>query len=290
MEVESTVVVVTGKGGVGKTTVASALVAAAAGRGLRALLVRTDPGGGGSGPGSSTAITAESALSEYLAASTVGRLVHNLAPGPTLELVATATPGLKDLLVLAKVRKLEESGDWDLIAVDAPASGHALGFLSAPAALARLARSGPIHDQATRTESMLRDGSRARALLVSLPEPTPVTEMLELAEHLDERVGLASMGAVVNGLMPPWAGLDVDPVAAAAEAEVELDGQDLVSLRRTATLLAPRRRSQLEQMARIAESFPGPVATLPASFDTVLSPEMRSSLADILDSQMRFSA
>ena len=124
--------VVAGKGGVGKTTVTAVLARAAVRRGLRTLVVELD----GKpalhtlvGDVASQTITAGDALAEYLDTHGLKRVSKRLISSGVIDVVATAAPGIDDIVVLGKVKQLERSGDWDLILVDGPAAGHAITFL-----------------------------------------------------------------------------------------------------------------------------------------------------------------
>ena len=220
--------IVAGKGGVGKTVVSAALARAAAMAGLDTVLVEIDgrasshrsfdtapltyderplwraPGGAAV---HGRSLSADRALAEYLDDHGLGRLGTRLERSGALEVVATATPGLKDLLVLGKIKQLEVAARHDVVVVDAPASGHAVSFLRAPRVLLDLAGAGPIHHQAREAAAMLRDPTRAQVVLVTIPEETPVTEAIETAYALEEDVGVALAPIVVNGVYPPLRGL-----------------------------------------------------------------------------------
>src|SRR3954447_13923932 len=143
----SRVVIVAGKGGVGKTTVTSALAITAARAGLSVLIVEVE---GKSGLASmfnvaalgydemdldtgvrARFLTPDAALIDYLVTHGMKRISKRLAASGALEVVATAVPGMKDILVLGKVKQIEEARTADLVIVDAPAAGHAITFLLA---------------------------------------------------------------------------------------------------------------------------------------------------------------
>ena len=196
------VVIVAGKGGVGKTTVTAVLARAAADRGLRVLVVELDgktalKGLAGDDIGC-LALTPTAALAEYLDTHGLGRVAKRLATSGVIEVVATAAPGIDDIVVLGKIKQLEQSGNYDLIVVDGPAAGHAITFLMAPANLLKLVRSGPIHSQAIDVGQLLTDPGRAQVLLVTLPETTPVNEVIETAAALRNDGGLHLGPVVVN--------------------------------------------------------------------------------------------
>lgn len=197
----SNLVIVVGKGGVGKTTVTAVLARAAADAGLRVLAIELD--------GKSTLaelipdlpvrhISAADSLEEYLIEHGFKRIAKRLASTGVIDVISTAAPGIDDLVVLGKIKQLERSGDWDLIVVDGPAAGHAVTFLTSASGLLDAVRSGPIRNQAEEVLAMLRDPERCRMVLVTLPEATPVNELLELAAVVDQRVGVSCSAIVVN--------------------------------------------------------------------------------------------
>lgn len=190
-----------GKGGVGKTTVTAVLARAAADLGLRVLVVELD--------GKPTLdkvlpdlevrhISAASSLEEYLLDHGFRRIAERLAASGVIDVVGTAAPGIDDLVVLGKIKQLERSGSWDLVLVDGPAAGHAVSFLTSASGLLDAIGAGPVHDQAREVAAMLGDPRRCRVTLVTLPEATPVNELLDTAEILRARVGVTLGTVVVN--------------------------------------------------------------------------------------------
>ena len=222
----SRVLIVAGKGGVGKSTVSAALARAAARAGLSTLIVEIEgksglsslfgrppfgydevelhPGGGPEGAADVRArlLTPDDALLEYLEDHGLHRVTRRLLSGGALDVVATAAPGIKDILVLGKVKQLERAGVADLIVLDAPAAGHAITFLRSARGLLDAARVGPINTQATEVLEMLTDPGRCQVVLVTLPEETPVNELVDTAYSLEDEVGVSLGPVVVNGLYP----------------------------------------------------------------------------------------
>src|SRR5919204_515482 len=98
-----------------------------------------------------------------------------------LEVVATAVPGMKDILVLGKVKSLEESRAADLLIVDAPAAGHAITFLLSARGLLDAVQVGPVRKQAQDVLDLISDPSRCEVVLVTIPEETPVNELIDTA-------------------------------------------------------------------------------------------------------------
>jgi anion-transporting ArsA/GET3 family ATPase len=197
------VAVVAGKGGVGKTTVTAVLARAAIRRGLRVLVVELD--------GKETlarllpdvevlSLSASAALADYLDTHGLSRVTRRLVNSGVIDVVATASPGIDDIVVLGKIKQVERGVDYDLIVVDGPAAGHAITFLMAAKSLLTSVRGGPIHTQATEVAAMLADPARCQVVMVTLPETTPINEAAETAYALEDKVGVHLGPVVVNGV------------------------------------------------------------------------------------------
>ena len=226
-------VIVAGKGGVGKTTVAASLARMAAHTGARVLVVDTEGKRGiasafglaslgyaevtlSAGSQSKSlgqivgrTVTPDDALIEWLGDHGLGLLAKRMSASGLVDVIATATPGIRDLLVLAKVKQLVLEGGFDLVIMDTPASGHALTFLTSPKSLIEAVRSGPIRNQSNDVMALLTNAALTRVILVTLAEETPMAELTETAYALEDSVGVALGPIVVNGLLPtvpapPW--------------------------------------------------------------------------------------
>ena len=294
----SRLLIVAGKGGVGKTTVSAALAAAAARQGRSVLLVEIEGKSGLAGLFGreplgydeveladgvrGRTITPDEALLEYLREHGLSRISKRLVSSGALEIVATAAPGIRDILVLGKVRSLEQTEAADLLVLDAPAAGHAITFLLSARGLLDAVKVGPINTQAREALEMLTDPKRAQVILVTLPEETPVNELIDTAYHLEDRVGVSLGPVVVNGLVPEVAGLDIDPEQAAADAGTTLLAGEAEALRAAAAFRAERGALQAEQLARLSESLPLPQLHLPALPVTALGGAELERLADEL--------
>lgn len=298
------VLIVAGKGGVGKTTVAATIARAASARGKRVLAIDVEGKNGlatafGHGRLSYDEITLvpasdreggvigrtlppDEALVEYLDDHGLRRLGNRLARTGLLDLVATATPGIKDILVLGKIRQLSETGVADLVVVDAPAAGHAIRFLRAPRTLVEMARVGPIRTQSEQALELLRDGDRSRVVLVALPEETPVTELVETAFALEDDVGVQLGPIVVNGCEPP---LDpTEPVAdLARSAGLDLDADTIAALETAAAYRRTRADQQRSQIERLSTELPLPTVELPWVYRTADGGPLVDELAGRLD-------
>ncbi len=302
----SRLVIVAGKGGVGKTTVSATLARAAARRGLSTLIVEVEGKSGlasmygqpafsydevvlaeadedaGTAQVRARTLTPDEALVEYLEDSGMGRISKRLVTSGALDMVSTAVPGIRDILVLGKVKQLEVGRAADLIVLDAPAAGHAITFLQSASGLADAVRLGPINAQAKGVLELLGDPDRCQVILVTLPEETPVNELVETAYQLEDRVGISLGPVVVNGCYPPLPGLDRDPEEAAAEAGAALRKGEAASLAAAAAFRTERMALQAEQTERLDEALPLPQLRLPYLFDAELGPEQLDELADAL--------
>lgn len=300
----SKVVVVAGKGGVGKTTVGAAVGLAAARAGAEVLLVELEghsrlgalfaSGGlayepvelaseGIAGRVRGRRITPDEAFLDYLAGHGLHRLTRRLVRTGAIDVVTSAAPGIRDLLTLGKIRALEQGGEADLIVVDAPAAGHALTFLRSAAGMAQAATVGPVREQAEEALALLTDPSRCQVVLVTLAEETPVTELVETAFSLEDEVGVALGPLVVNAVWPPLAGLDQEPGALAG---VAADRPAVAAgLRSAAAFRRARCDDQQAQLARLARELPLPRIVLPQVFSDHLGPDDLGVLADALAEQ-----
>ena len=294
----SRLVIVAGKGGVGKTTVTAALARAAARTGLTSLIVEVEGKSGladlfGREPLTydevdladgvrGRTLTPDDALLEYLRDHGMSRISRRLVSSGALDVVATAAPGIKDILILGKVKQLERAKTADLLVLDAPAAGHAITFLLAARALLDAVRVGPINTQAREVLEMLTDHARCQVMLVTLPEETPVNELVDTAYHLEDRVGVSLGPVVVNGVYPEIAGIDADPDDAAAAASTTLRDGEAQSLRDAAAFRRHRTELQREQIDRLAAQLPLPQLKLPYLFNADLGPRELEALAGSL--------
>jgi arsenite/tail-anchored protein-transporting ATPase len=301
----SRVVLVAGKGGVGSSTVAAALALLAARRGLDVLLVAVDgkPGlgpllggspltssekvlltlpGKGAGRVRGRTIPPEQAFADYLDLKGVGSVIRRAASAASLDMVAASTPGLEHLLVLGKIKELERTRAADLIIVDAPPAGHAAPFIRSAQSLQEVISSGPVRTQADEVEAMLADPVRTQAVLVTLPEETPVNEVMELAYDVEERIGLRLGPLVVNSCWSDRAGLALTPAAAAKRSGISLSAADKAALASSSRYGAARLEVQREQLDRLDESLPLPRLRLPRLATPRLSSEHLHLLADAL--------
>jgi anion-transporting ArsA/GET3 family ATPase len=223
---ERELVVVTGKGGVGKTTIAAAIGLLAAQRGKRVIIVEVGdqtrlPELFGHPPGqagaesrlqerlSSISIDPDRALLEWL--QTLGGRVSGrlLASSGTFQYFAAAAPGAKEIVSMVKIWELTQSRRWqrraagyDLVVLDAPATGNALGMLGSPQTFGAIARVGPVAGQAEHVRDLLQAPERTAFVAVAMPTDMAVTEALELQDGLRAKLGRTLDTVVVNALLP----------------------------------------------------------------------------------------
>src|SRR5439155_10814583 len=219
-------VIVTGKGGVGKSTVAIALGLAAAARGKRTIVCEVSSQEHTSRVFRrvevgfheveiednlwAISIDPDEAIREYLLIQLKLRAMRDLLVRSRIfSYLAAATPGLRELVTMGKVwelaqsnRKVRKGRTYDLAVVDAPATGHGVAFLQTPRTFANVARVGPIKSQAETIERFLVDHRRTGIALVSIPEEMAVNESAFLEERLTEEVGVAVDRVYMNGLYP----------------------------------------------------------------------------------------
>jgi anion-transporting ArsA/GET3 family ATPase len=276
----SRIVVVAGKGGVGKTTVTAALATVAARAGLRVLIVEVE---GKSGLAAAfgclpltyeeqtvrdglrvRTLTPDEALREYLEDRGLHRISRRLMKSGALDVVATAVPGMKDILVLGKVKQLERAEAADLIIVDAPATGHAFTFLTSASGLLDAARGGPVRTQASEVLELLSDPDRCRVMLVTLAEEMPVSETVEAAYRLEDQAGVQLGPVIVNSVEAADPALATPAVQAAFEAGVELADADLAALDAAREFALRRHTLQATQIERLAGELPLPQLHMPA--------------------------
>jgi anion-transporting ArsA/GET3 family ATPase len=291
---ERQLIVVTGKGGTGKSTVACALGLIAARQGLRAIVVELgdqhrlpalfgQPHPPGSGKEVelesglwSTSIDPDKALIEWLR-TLGGRLsVRMLAASSTFHYFAAAAPGAKELISMVKVRELCERSPagnrkprvdddvahrgagssaqtpYDLVVLDAPATGHALAMLRSPQTFAAIVRVGPLADQAQRVRALLEDPRRTAYVAVAHAAEMAISETLELEQGLRQTLGRELDTVVVNGTVPRRFTRDELELISRMVDEAHHEEERVVeSATRTAQAVYERARSQQSQIARL---------------------------------------
>jgi anion-transporting ArsA/GET3 family ATPase len=294
---------VTGKGGVGKSTVSMALGLLAARRGLRTIVAelasqervqRTFEHREGQfrevelAPGLFTiSIDPQHAMEEYLRVKS-GRLGEALGSSRLFHAFAMATPGMRELLSIGKVwelaqfeRRTREASPYDLVIVDAPATGHGVAILRTPRTFAEIAKVGPIAHQGRTIAQTIYDRDFTAVLAVSTAEEMPINETLALRSQL-RREGLRLEAVILNALYPERF----------AEPEIErlrhaLENGDGSAAARGAVKAAlsehARQATQREQCERLSSGAALPIVELPYLFAEQLGPDELEQLADVLE-------
>lgn len=307
------VVIVIGKGGVGKTTVSATLARAASLAGLDSLVVEIEGKGGlaaafeypgeldyresvlhpgdpskGEGEVRGRTLRADEALVEYLEEHAMGRLSTRLLSAGAVDVVATAVPGIKDILVLGKVKQLEREHPAELIILDAPASGHAISFLAGAGSLIDAVRAGPIRAQAQDVVDLLTDESRCQVLIVTMAEEMPVNEAVEVAAAVEDQVGAHLGPVVVNGVYPKRESLprEVSAAVLAEQNSIHLRPGEAEALDAAARSRHGRNQLQASHLQRLEQLLPLRQVVLPFLFTASVGRSELDRLAVSLSAEL----
>jgi anion-transporting ArsA/GET3 family ATPase len=287
---------VTGKGGVGKSTVAIALGVAAASRGKRAIVCEISSQENASRIFKrakvgfhevevadnlwAISIDPDESMREYLLLQLKVRAMRDLLVRSRIfNYLAAATPGLKELVTIGKIwelaqpdRRVKKGRQYDVVIVDAPATGHGVGFLQTPRTFAGIARMGPIHSQARELDRYITDHRTTGAAIVSIPEEMPVNESASLEEQLSGELGVAVDRVYMNAMYP-----ERFDKREASELERALEGAEGASRAAIGAALSQHRRARTQraQLQRLKRRVSSPVKTLPFIFKPQLEvPEL----------------
>lgn len=284
----------TGKGGVGKSTVAAATAVHAAAQGKRVLLVEVDDKGNAAAlfehapvgfdpvevhPGvHAMQMRTEASLREYLKLNLRVPVLGRLGPiAHMLEFVANAAPGVKEILTIGKIcwevrESIEGRADWDLVVVDAAATGHVVAQLDSPRAIRELVQVGPVRTQTEWMTELLSDPSITALNVVTTPEEMPINETIELVNTVRDDVDVPLGSIVVNRVLPEpltrtdaprFAALRTPEGTAALREVVGPGAEDVLDATGLAVAL---RRSRAEHLARLRDELDLPTIILPYLF------------------------
>ena len=303
--------VLTGKGGVGKSVVGAAIALAARERGRRVLLVEVASPleaarrlGAGPSHGRPTEIQPglftvnldpAAVMEEYVRhVVRIDLLVRRILESPVYHRFFAAAPALKELMLLGKIMVLEEERTglarrhaWDLVVVDAPATGHGLAFLKVPLAAAEAIPVGPVGHNARRILKLLRDRRQTALVIVAIPEEMAAVEAVELHRLAVDEVGVAPAAVVLNGCHERRFS-DEEEVEILRLSAAGLRGRLDKGVPLEAALRAGRRQVRRRKLTRfyqdrLRRALPLPLVSLPFLFREDLGLEELHSLAARLE-------
>ena len=301
---------VTGKGGVGKTSVAAALADLGARAGKRTLVCEMDAKGALAATFDTTplafeprqlepglfamAMNTEDSLKEYLRLFVKLPLVARIGPlARTFDFVADAAPGVKEILAVGKLAYEARERHYDLVVVDAEASGHVVAQIGAPRVIRELVQVGMVREQTAWMTDILEDPRRTGLVVVTTPEEMPVTETLDLLGRLEREAGVAASAIVANRVLPAlFDRRQADVVDRLGEAEpllVDAAGPGVREVLTAAQVTEARRRVGNRHLERLRDGIPAqlPVLYVPELFTKATGRRVVSlvakALADELD-------
>ncbi len=200
------VLVIAGKGGTGRTTLARILAKIASMSGRKVAVIAGTTGTHFTETHdpliSFTSLEPGEVLISYLDQHGLSQLGKRLSSSGLASIISTAVPGIADLLVLAKIKQMEQAKVADLIIFDAPASGHFLRLIATPMGLSNIAAAGPLQKQSQEVLELIQDPARLGIAMVTIPEETPVKETIETVTQLKITSGLEPRALFINSLMP----------------------------------------------------------------------------------------
>ena len=308
---------VTGKGGVGKTTIAASLALLGAQHGKRTLVGEIDAKGnladfyetGPTGfkerevsPGLwAMSMNTEESLKEYLSLQLKIPFIARLGPlARTFDFVANAAPGVKEILTVGKFLWEVRERHYDLVVVDAVATGHITGQLAAPAAIQELVHVGLVRDQTGWMLDILGDPSQTGVVIVSAPEEMPVNETLELAHRLRTETVVDLAAVVANRVLPELFGRGEEEVfdrindrtgpADLGEVLAEAVGGPVRQLLDGAELAVTLRRTRAQHLTRLRDELPAglPLLYVPYLFQRSHGARATSQVAAHLGEELGF--
>ncbi len=299
IDLEQKLLIIGGKGGVGRSSAAAGLAVSMARRGKKVLAIDSVGAGDlrsrfseGSGPVSAGVISSlvangvelsilevstETSLQEYVQrfVSLPGGSSRLMSLGPiarVFEYVSKAAPAVKEILTVGKIGHEVRNGDWDVVVVDGPATGHLVELLSAPESLFELVQVGPLVEQTAWLNDILADAQQTAVLLVTTPEELPVSELVELNSRVENETACGVRAVVVNRMTPVLGDLGVTEAEELIESASSLAPAAQIVLDRSLTTLAQLERVDELGLQRIevAESS-DPMEAFVKAFDRSIS-------------------
>ena len=301
---------VTGKGGVGKSTVTAGLALLAAERGKRTLVCEVDAKGGLAGFFEANAtgfdptevqpnlfamsMDTEASLKEYLSLQLKLPLVARIGPlARTFDFVANAAPGVKEILTVGKLAWEVVEEHYDLVVVDSVASGHIVGQLAAPKGINELVSVGLVRNQTSWMLDVLEDPARTGVVIVAAPEEMPVNETIELSGRLREETDVDLAAVIVNRVLPELFGRGEEELFDALrtpERVAALGGAvdgDVAPILDAAELAVTLRRTRAAHLKALREGLAGTdLIYLPEVFARTTGLRFTRQVAEALDEEL----
>ncbi len=304
---------VTGKGGVGKTSVASAIGMLAAERGKRTLVCEVDAKGNladflGVGPLQFEAtevrkhlfamsMDTEESLKEYLRIFLKVPFVSRMGTlAGAFDFIANAAPGVKEILTVGKLTYDVKEHHYDLVVVDASATGHVVGQLASPVAINELVKVGLVRNQTDWMIDILTDHTQTGVVVVTAPEEMPVSETLELIGRLGTETEIGLAAVVVNRVLPELFSGDDEAIFEQLRSGPPLDaltaqiGPGATDLLEAADLAVRLRRGRVSHLSRLRDGLPTGVDLLylPYLFHRAHGVRATGRIAEELGSELGF--
>jgi anion-transporting ArsA/GET3 family ATPase len=304
----------TGKGGVGKSTMAAATALLAARTGRKVLLVEVDAKGDipaqfeqkavGFTPREvypgvlAMAMDTEASLREYLRVSMRVPIIGKLGPlARVFDFVATAAPGVKEILTIGKImwevrESIEGRADHDIVIVDAAATGHIVSQLGAADAIQELVDVGPLRDQTRWLSELIADPHVTAVNVVTTPEEMPVTETIELVARLRAEVDVPLGAVIVNRVLPElFTHADEATFEALREPEAsalltEHAGRGAVEVLDAARLAVSLRRTRAAHLDELRDTVELPLLYVPYLFVRDHGLRVTRMVADALGAEL----
>jgi len=302
---------VSGKGGTGKTSIAAALADLAVRQGKRTLVCEMDAKGALAAAFEVRALSfhasevqpglfgmvmnTEDSLKEYLRLFIRIPLVGRIGPlARTFDFVADAAPGVKEILAIGKLCHEVRERHYDLVIVDAEASGHIVAQIDAPRAIRELVQVGMVRDQTDWMLEILGDSRRTGLVVVATPEEMPVIETIELVEKVQRTTDVDVAAVIANRVLPQWfssTDAKVFQSLLAPEAQAALAaaaGAKVATVFQAASLAQARREVAVEYLGRLRKGVPAavPLLLVPELFTRSGGRRVVSLLADALHDEL----
>ncbi len=302
---------VSGKGGTGKTSVAAALAELAVRQGLRTLVCEMDAKGALAAtfevrelgfqptevqPGLfSMVMNTEDSLKEYLRLFIRIPLVGRIGPlARTFDFVADAAPGVKEILAIGKLCHEVRERHYDLVIVDAEASGHIVAQIDAPRAIRELVQVGMVRDQTDWMLDILGDRERTGLVVVTTPEEMPVIETIELVDKVQATTDVDVAAVIANRVLPQWFSAQDREVFQALLAPVPqatlagVAGPKVATVFQAASLAQARRDVAVDYLQRLRDGVDPavPMVLLPELFARAGGRRVVSLMADALHEEL----